>query len=99
MKKTEKVKTRVLLSGLILLFCAMTAMQVGAKDQGEDERKPSATRWQHLALTQTIGETPANELARSINKVGREGWELVSVESITKSGTTTKTVFYFKKPL
>ena len=99
MKRTNKVKTRILLFGLILLFCAMIAMQVLAKDQSEDKRRPSAARWQHLSLTQTIGDTPESELAKSINKLGREGWELVSVGNITESGTTTKTVFYFKRPL
>jgi hypothetical protein len=72
---------------------------VPAKDQGGDARRPSAIQWQHLALAQVIGETPKSELARSINKLGREGWELVSVEGVTESGSTTQTVFYFKKPL
>lgn len=74
-------------------------MQVLAEDKRENEIKPSATGWQHLSLTHTIGDTPKSELGKSINKLGREGWELVSVENITESGTTTKTVFYFKKPL
>ena len=99
MKKPEKVTTKILLCGLILLFCTLTTIQAWARDPEADERKLSAAQWQHLALTQVIGQTPASELAGSINKVGREGWELVSVESITESGTTTKTVFYFKKPL
>ena len=89
----------MLLLGLILLFCTMVAMQALAKDQSGSQVKPSAMTWQHLALTQTIGDTPENELAKSINKLGREGWELVSVGNITESGTTTQTVFYFKKPL
>jgi hypothetical protein len=83
---------------VILLFTVI-AIQVLAQDSSRKQVKPSARRWQHLALTNVIGETPQNELASNINKLGREGYELVSVGNITESGTTTKTVFYFKKPL
>ena len=99
METTERGKTRILLLGLILLFCTVLAMQALAKNQSEDRRTSSGTGWQHLALTETMGDTPESELAKSINKLGREGWELVSVGNITKSGTTIKTIFYFKKPL
>jgi hypothetical protein len=99
METTEKGKTRILLLGLILLLCTLVAMQAWAQGPSGSQGKPAAMTWQHLALTQTLGETPADELARNINKLGREGWELVSVGNITKAGTTTKTVFYFKKPL
>jgi hypothetical protein len=99
METIETGKTRVLLLGLILLLGALVAMQVWAQGPDDSQEKPAATAWQHLALTQTLGETPADDLARNINKLGREGWELVSVGNITKAGTTTKTVFYFKKPL
>jgi len=61
--------------------------------------KPAITGWQHLAFTYIINETPKAELARNINKLGREGWEMVSVGNIIESGTTVKTVFYFKKPV
>jgi hypothetical protein len=99
MEKTKKVKTRILLYGVMILLCTVIAMQVLADDHSKDKMKPSATGWQHLALTNVIGETPKNELARNINKLGREGWELVSVENFAESGTTTKTIFYFKRPL
>jgi len=98
MEKTGKVKTRTLLLGLMMLCCAIIAMQVLAEDHG-NEIKPATAAWQHLALTHPLGDAPKSELARSINKLGREGWELVSVANIAESGTTTKTVFYFKKPL
>jgi hypothetical protein len=99
MEMTETGKTRMLAPGLILLLGALVAMQAWAQDPSGSREKPAAMTWQHLALTQTLGQTPEEELARSINKLGREGWELVSVGNITKAGTTTKTVFYFKKPL
>ncbi len=99
METTEKGKTRMLLLGLILLFYTVVVMQALAKDQNGDRRRPSGTGWQHLSLTQTIGDTPESEPAKSINRLGREGWEPVSVGNISESGTTTKTVFYFKKPL
>jgi hypothetical protein len=95
METTRKDKATTLLLALILLWGALVAMQATAGSPPQ----PSATAWQHLALTQTLGQTPDDELARNINRLGREGWELVSVGNITQSGTTTKTVFYFKKPL
>jgi hypothetical protein len=99
MKTIQTSQTGMLLLGLILLLCTLVAVQTWAQSPSGSREKPLAMAWQHLALTQTIGETPAEELARNINKLGREGWELVSVGNITKAGTTTKTVFYFKKPL
>ena len=99
MKKTGKVKSRTLLFGVMIGLCTIIAMQVLAGDQRQAEIKPSAAGWQHLSLEHAIGDTPKSELGRSINKLGREGWELVSVENVTESGTTTKTVFYFKRPL
>jgi len=97
MEKTQNPKTRTLLLALMILCCAIIAMQALAEDNG-NQIKPAAAAWQHLALTHPLDDAPS-ELARSINKLGREGWELVSVANIAKSGTTTKTVFYFKKPL
>ena len=56
-------------------------------------------RWQHMAMTIDVTDgKPDAKLGRQIHKVQNEGWELVDVESINNSGTTEKTVFYFKKP-
>lgn len=100
MENTSKGKYRILLPGImIFLLCTIIAVQVLAQEVNRGEMKPLTTEWQHLALTHTIGETPRAELARNINKLGREGWEMVSVGNIIESGTTTKTIFYFKKPL
>jgi len=100
MENTSKGKYRILLPGImIFLLCTIIAVQVLAQEVNRGEMKPLTTGWQHLALTHMIGETPRAELARNINKLGREGWEMVSVGNIIESGTTTKTIFYFKKPL
>ena len=99
MEIKDRNKIRIVLLGVVILLFVVITMQVFAEGQRKDETKSSTKMWQHLALTNIIGDTPKSELARNINKLGREGWELVSVGNITESGTTTKTVFYFKKPL
>lgn len=99
MENKEKSKYRIFIHGIVILLCTIIAVQVLAQDHSREKVKPSATKWEHCALTNIIDETPQNELASSINKLGREGWELISVGNITESGTTTKTVFYFKRPL
>ena len=92
-------KSRVLLPAILIILCTIIAVQVLAQSANRNEIKPQTKSWQHLALTNVIGQTPKSELARNINKLGREGWEMVSVGNIVESGTTTKTIFYFKKPL
>ena len=99
MENKDKGRSRILLPGIMIILCTIIAVQVLAQEVNRDEMKPPTTGWQHLSLTNTISETPKSELARSINKLGREGWEMVSVGNIIESGTTTKTVFYFKRPL
>jgi hypothetical protein len=94
----NKSKSRILLTGILIILCTVIAV-VLAQGANRDETKPQTKSWQHLALTNVIGQTPKSELARNINKLGREGWEMVSVGNIVESGTTTKTIFYFKKPL
>ena len=75
MENNGKSKYRILFNCIVILLCTIIAVQVFAQDQ---QVKPSAVRWEHCALTNVIGETPQNELASSINKLGREGWELIS---------------------
>lgn len=58
------------------------------------------SQWEHCAFTHNLGGDQSNaEIARTINGLGNDGWELVSVANFEVNGTTSKTVYYFKRPL
>ncbi len=38
------------------------------------------------------------DTSRKIVQPGSDGWELVDVETVVKGGTTTKVVYFFKRP-
>jgi hypothetical protein len=79
MKNTDKGKSKKRLYGItIFLLCTIIVMKVLAQEQNRDEMKLAITGWQHLAFTYIIKETPKAELARSINKRVREGWEMAT---------------------
>ena len=100
MERTNNAKTRILLICGAICICAIAAVKVLAADYRNNGGYRPTPKWQFLALTHNVAPGAANDdLGRNITKLGKEGWELVSVESITESGTTTKTVFYFKRPL
>ncbi len=62
------------------------------------QQEPRKHAWQHLALTQD-DDGLGNGLGQQVNKLGREGWELVGVTPLTKNGTTVQTRYYFKRPI
>jgi hypothetical protein len=37
--------------------------------------------------------------ADTLNNLGKQGWELVAVESLSASGNWSETIYYFKRPL
>ena len=77
----------------------MAAKVLAASDSSETGNR-SAAKWQYLAFKSTIEpDSPTAEVGKTITKLGRDGWELVGVENHSTSGTTTKTVYYFKRRL
>lgn len=69
-----------------------------AQNPKADPPPKSAQAWQHLAFEhegKSVMGSP--ELARKINSLGDEGWQLVDVESISEAATTTKMIFFFKR--
>jgi len=86
---------------LAVLLSAGLWAQGPEADSPEAESSGGNARpvWQHLALESPgAGVTGSPDLARKINRLGDEGWELVDVEAIHTKGSTTKTVYYFKRP-
>jgi hypothetical protein len=79
----------------LTLLCTFTLSGQNAALEAASE---TATKWEHLALSDDLKRDAANEeVGRRINQLGRDGWQLVDVEGIIEDGTTTKTVYYFKR--
>ena len=95
MKKLTSSKAAVLLCCVTILVCIAIVGKTLAAEHG-----PSARGWQYMALEHDVTNGPlGGELGKTITKVGRDGWELVSTANYSREGTTVTTVFYFKKPL
>ena len=55
--------------------------------------------WEHLAFEHKGASIQGDPtLARKINQLGDEGWELVDVETTARSGATFGKIFFFKRP-
>ncbi|MEZ5328272.1 MAG: hypothetical protein R3F19_24770 [Verrucomicrobiales bacterium] len=88
------------------VVCAVGILTVYAQDSDEPSRpsprgaERDLIKWQHLAM-ESRADMPLSdaEFARKINDLGGKGWELVTVVPFTKDGTTSKSVYYFKRPM
>lgn len=84
----------VLLVGVTLLLLFAFSIQSTHSADTDGVR-----RWEHLAMTVGAASVPGDaETSRQIVKLGDQGWELVDVENISKEGTTTNLVYFFKRP-
>ncbi len=83
----------------VLLLCvavSITTFLASPETAASQQDDQATATWEHLALTQ---DDPGlgGDLARQINRLGDEGWELVCVVPVTKDGSTVKTRYYFKR--
>jgi hypothetical protein len=86
------------LAASAVALCLCFASPIFAADTADTS--PARPPWEHLSLTHDLrGSQTDAEIARMIVKLGKEGWELVSVANSTENGTTTKTAYYFKRRL
>jgi hypothetical protein len=91
----NSILTYVAAGSLVLIIVGSLWAQNPKSDS--PARAPQA--WRHLALDH-VGKsvTDSPDLARQIDSLGEEGWELVDVETVSEAGTTTKFIFFFKRP-
>jgi hypothetical protein len=84
---------------LLALSIGTAAFVASAQPESKPGAASTVKRWECAALTHDGAEVLGDEkLSAKIIEMGNEGWELVSVSTIVKNGTTTKTIFYFKRP-
>lgn len=82
------------LFGSIVLVVATFALTASAFQ--DSDARDTKTQWEHLALPHQ-GAGLGNDLAKRVNRLGNEGWQLVCVTAVSKEGTTEKTIYYFKR--
>ncbi len=87
---------------IICTVLCLSAVLVGtltAQDAPKDAGEAADVRWQHMAMTVDLNDDQHHrKFVRQLSQVQNDGWELVDVENFDRSGTTIKTVYYFKKP-
>ncbi len=85
---------------LVLLTVLGVVTLEAAQDQSDSTESTAtkATQWQFASIKVPV-DTPTSELGKQVLKMGRDGWEMITVTNLTKDGTTTHSAFYFKRPL
>ena len=70
-----------------------------SEDTPQNADQEHVKKWEHLALSRDAAKGLADgEFSRQINELGLSGWELVDVENFSENGTTTKSIYFFKRP-
>jgi hypothetical protein len=94
--KLTTAKTLVVWCCATLFSCGIVAATVSATNQDTDKVPTTAVQWEFCRMKTPVHK-PSSEVARDILRLGREGWELVSVENFSQGGDTTETGYYFKR--
>lgn len=94
------MKANQCLAATALVLCLFLQPSASTAEPPVSDAKPAQVQWEHCAFTHDLRGAQTNaDVAREIVRLGKEGWELVSVANFAESGTTTKTVYYFKRRL
>ena len=75
MDKRKSMKLKMLLACVMVLICAVVAVNVLAADRSKDAKMPAATKWQYLAMTHDLAlDAASRDLGRRITQIGQDGW-------------------------
>ena len=92
------MKKTTLFSIVGVLTLALAA-SLWAQETKNTTTESGIKKWQHLAFEQAGNIITGDpKLAKKINQLGNEGWELVNVETMVRNGSTYKSIFFFKRP-
>ncbi|MBT5706461.1 DUF4177 domain-containing protein [bacterium] len=84
------------IAGMILFSVAIYSWAQAPSDSASPLKKQA---WEHLAFEHKGHSIQGDsKLARQINQLGDDGWELVDVEMTTRSGASFGKIFFFKRP-
>lgn len=93
------MKSNVFLLLAACAFVAVASLVFSGQNTGLAASEAVAQGWEHLAMPVAADDALGGpETSRKINQLGNDGWELVDVETFTKDGSTTKLVYFFKRP-
>lgn len=83
---------------VMIPLAILCVAHVWAQDTDSDQVADARPRWEHLAMgVDTQNGVGEQDTGAQIIRLGNDGWELVDVENVVKDGTTTKTVYFFKR--
>jgi hypothetical protein len=91
--------TKTVLAGLLIIAVAsIVGATLHAAPATQESPAAQRQQWEFASLKVAV-DRPVREVGASILKMGREGWEMVSVENFVVDGTTTETAYYFKRAI
>ena len=98
MKNLMGMKSAISLASVAMFICGIVSASVLTANQTKDTAPADVVQWEFCSLRVSVDKRKV-DTGRQILKIGREGWELVDVENICASGTTTETEYFFKRRL
>jgi hypothetical protein len=82
---------------LVVFFAGCAAERLLVVPPARADTNPQ--RWEYACAKQDGSFDPQDDVKRIANKFGQQGWELAAATSTNIGGSTTTTLWCFKRPL